>query len=68
MFSLLDDKDVIHIPKPYLLLVGGSVDGLDFKLFHEEVGHNGADGGTCGCTMHAAVHITYLGRRRNIYC
>ena len=32
--------------------VGGSIDNLGFKHFHEQVGHNGADGGSHGCPMH----------------
>ena len=43
VFNLLDDEGVIHIPELYHWRgwVGGSVYGLDFKLFHEQVGHSG---------------------------
>ena len=30
---------------------GANAGGLGFKLFHEQVGNEGADGGTNGCTM-----------------
>ena len=30
---------------------GGRADGLCFKLFHEQVGNQGANGGFHGCTM-----------------
>ena len=32
--------------------MAGSVDGLGFKLFHEQVGQNGVDGGPHGCPIH----------------
>ena len=31
--------------------VGGSAKDIDFKLLHEQVSNDGADGGTYGCTM-----------------
>ena len=37
---------------------GGSADGFGFKLFHEEVSHNEADGRTHGCTMHVSIILT----------
>ena len=37
MFCLLDDKGIIHIPKPKLGWTGGRADGLGFKLLHEQV-------------------------------
>ena len=33
-------------------------DGLGFKLFHEQVGHNGAEGGFYGCPMHLLILLT----------
>ena len=38
MFCLLDDKGVIHIPESQPWWIGGSGDGLAFKLFHKQVG------------------------------
>ena len=34
-----------------------SVDGLSYKLFHEQVGHNGANGGTHGYTMYLILKL-----------
>ena len=36
----------------------GSAKGLDLKLFHEQVGDEGADGGTHGCTMNLFIILT----------
>ena len=38
--------------------VGGSAKGFDLKLFHEQVGNEGADGGTHGCTMYLLIILT----------
>ena len=38
--------------------VGGSAKGFDFKLLHEKVGNEGADGGTHGCTMNLFIVLT----------
>ena len=51
VFSLLDDKGVVHLPKPKPGWIGGRADGFGFKLFHELVGNKRADGGTHGCTV-----------------
>ena len=51
MFCLLGDKGVIHIPEPKPGWIGCVADGFGFKLFHEQVGNEGANGGTHGCTM-----------------
>ena len=48
----LDDKGAIKIPKQYPWRVGGSVDGLDFKLLYKQVGHKGADGGPHCCSLY----------------
>ena len=57
VFCLLDDKGVIH--KPESQAVGGSsVEGFDFKLFNEQVGKEGADGGNHGCTMDLFIILT----------
>ena len=37
MFCLLDNKGIIHIPKPKPGWNGGRADGFGFKLFHEQV-------------------------------
>ena len=36
----------------------GSVDGLGFKFFYEEVGYNRTDRGTHGCTMYLFIILT----------
>ena len=41
--------------------VEGRLEGFGFKLFHEQVGYEGASGGTHGCSMRP-VYSTYLGR------
>ena len=51
MFCLLDDKGVIDVSKPKPGWIGGSADGLRFKLFHVQIGNEGANGGTHGCAM-----------------
>ena len=38
------DKGVIHIPKPQTWLVGGTIYGFGFKLFHEHVAKMGLIG------------------------
>ena len=58
MFCPLDDKVVIHIPKPQFWSVGGHIDGLGFKLFHDQVGHKGAEGVTHGCPMQVFIILT----------
>ena len=58
VFCLFDDNGVIHIPKLQPRWMGGCVDGLDFKLFHEQVGNNGADGRSHGCLIHLFIILT----------
>ena len=41
-----------NVPKLFPWKVGGSVDGLDFTLFHEQVDHHDADGGTHSYSMY----------------
>ena len=36
----------------------GRLEGFSFKLFHEQVGYEGADGGTHGCTMDLFIVLT----------
>ena len=38
--------------------MGGSLEGFGFKLFHEQVGYEGADGGTHGCMMYLFIVLT----------
>ena len=40
---------------------GGSVNGFDLKLFHEQVGNDGAYLGTLGCTMDPFIILTLEG-------
>ena len=58
MLCLLDNKGVIHIPVPHPRWACSSTDGFDFKLFHEKVGHNGADGRTHGSPMNLLIILT----------
>ena len=58
VFCLLDDKFVINRPKPYPWRIFGSIDDIDFKLFHKQVGYNGADGGSHGCFMYLFKILT----------
>ena len=51
VFSLLDDKGVIHIFKAKPEWIGGRDDCFGFELFHEQVGNKRADGKTHGCAM-----------------
>ena len=36
----------------------GRLDGFGFKLLNEQVGYEGADGGTHGCTMDLFIVLT----------
>ena len=45
----------IHIFKPKPGWIGGSADGLGFKLLHEQVGYNGTYGRTHCCAMHLFI-------------
>ena len=38
--------------------VGGGLEGFDFKLFHEDVGYEGADGGSHSCSLCLLVILT----------
>ena len=58
MSCLLDDKGVIHILKPQPRWMGGWVDGHDFKLFHEKVGHSWADERSHGFPMYLFIILT----------
>ena len=37
---------------------GGGAKGFDFKLFHEDVGYEGADGGSHGCILDLFIILT----------
>ena len=63
LFCLLDDKSVIHIPKPKPGWIGGSADGLGFNLFHKQAGYYGE---TNGCTMHLFIILT-LEEKKGIF-
>ena len=57
VFCLVDDKSVIHKPEPKGRGMGeGEV--FDFKLFHEDVGYEGADGGSHSCTLDLFIILT----------
>ena len=49
---------MIYIPKSMPGWIGGSADGLGFKLFHGKAGYLGADVGTYGCTMDLFIILT----------
>ena len=36
----------------------GRTGGFDFKLFHEDVGYEGADGGSHSCTLYLFIILT----------
>ena len=57
MFCLVDDKYIVHKPEPK----GGGLGrtgGFDFKLFHEDVGYEGDDGGSHSCTLYLFIILT----------
>ena len=58
MFCLVDNKCVINKPKPDGRGVGAVLKGFDFKLFHEDVGYEGADGGSHSCTLCLLIILT----------
>ena len=58
VFCLADDKDVIHKPKPHGRGVGKGLEGFDFKLFHEDVSYERADGGSHSCTLDLFIILT----------
>ena len=38
--------------------VGEGLEGFDFKLFHEDVSYEGADGGSHSCTLYLFIILT----------
>ena len=58
MVCLFDGKCVIYIAKLQSWWIGGRVDCLGFKLFYEQVGHNGADRGSHGCAIYLFIILT----------
>ena len=38
--------------------VGTGLEGFNFKLFHEDVGYDGADGGSHSCTLCLLIILT----------
>ena len=58
MFCLVDDKCVIHKPEPKGRGVGKGLEGFDFKLFHEDVSYERADGGSHSCTLYLFIILT----------
>ena len=58
MFCLVDNKCVINKPKPHGRGVGAGLKDFDFKLFHEDVGYEGADGGSHSCTLCLLIILT----------
>ena len=58
MFCLVDDKGVIYKPEPKGGVVWEGGEGLYFKLFHEDVSYEGADGGTHRCTLYLFIILT----------
>ena len=55
MFCPVDDKCIIHKPEPQRRGVGTGLDGFNFKLFHEDVYYEGADGGSHSCTLYLFI-------------
>ena len=58
MFCLVDDKCIIHKPEPEGWGVGEGLEGFDFKLFHEDVGYERAEGGSHSCTLDLFIILT----------
>ena len=58
VFCFTYDKSVIHKPKPQGRRVGKGLEGFDFKLFHEDVGYERADGGSHSCTLDLFIILT----------
>ena len=58
VFCLVDDKSVIYKPEPKGRGMGEGREGFNFKLFHEYVGYEGADGGTHSCTLDLFIILT----------
>ena len=58
VFSLVDDKCVIYKPEPKGGGMGEGGEGLYFKLFHKNVSHEGANGGTHSCTLDLFIILT----------
>ena len=58
MFCLVDNKDAINKPKPQGRGVGGGLEGFNFKLFHEDVCYERADGGSHSCTLDLFIILT----------
>ena len=58
MLCLLDDKGVIYKPEPKGRRVWEGGEGLYFKLFHEDDGYEGADGGSHSCTLYLFIILT----------
>ena len=38
--------------------LGEGLEGFDFKLFHEDVSYEGADGGSHSCTLYLFIILT----------
>ena len=53
-----DDKSCIQTPQPQRWWMGHRVDGLSFKFVNEQLGHNGADGGSHGCHRDLVIMLT----------
>ena len=58
MFFLVDDKCIVHKPEPQRRGVGKGLEGFSFKLFHEDVCYEGADGGSHSCTLYLFIILT----------
>ena len=58
MFCLVDNKCVINKPEPKGRGIGKGIKGFDFKLFHENVCYEGADGGSHSCTLYLFIILT----------
>ena len=58
MFYPFDNKCVINKPKPKGRGIGIGIEGFDFKLLHEDVCYEGADGGSHSCTLYLFIILT----------
>ena len=58
MFFLVDNKGVINKPKPQGMGWGEGLEGFNFKLFHEDVCYEKADGGSHSCNLDLFIILT----------
>ena len=58
VFCLIDDKVSSTNLSHREGRVGEGLEGFDFKLIHEDVSYEGADGGSHSCTLYLFIILT----------